>query len=289
MRNARAGGCWLGFLADQLDRPTTPSITPTLCFGVAVDGGSCAFKNPFTRFRSISKKCHCGQVGALKEGAQADAGNAVRDRNTRQASAEPEGLLPDADDIVTNRDACQAVAKNEGKIPYAGNAIRDRDATQDFASTEGTPPYAGNTIRNRDARQVAAAIEGSLTDTGDSFRDLVIGICFACRISMQRSLLLPVIEQNSIDTRVILVPRANLKRRQAGATTEGSNIDAGDAITNRDARQAGAVVESTLADTGDAVRDRDARQVAAAPEGPKPKAVDPDAGDGFTLNDRRYG
>ena len=81
----------------------------------------------------------------------------------------------------------------------------------------------------------------------------------------------------------------NRDSRQAGAVTKGINPDAGDAIRNRDARQSGAVVESTVADTGDAVRDRDARQVPAAPEGPKPKAADPDAGDGFTLNDRRYG
>ena len=33
-------GLWL--LADQLYRSATPSLTPTLCFGFAVDGGGCA-------------------------------------------------------------------------------------------------------------------------------------------------------------------------------------------------------------------------------------------------------
>ena len=68
---------------------------------------------------------------------------------------------------------------------------------------------------------------------------------------MQCSLLF--IEKNSIDTRVIQVPHANLNHRQAGAFKEGVIPDAGDAITNRDARQAGAAVEGILTDAGDGI------------------------------------
>ena len=68
---------------------------------------------------------------------------------------------------------------------------------------------------------------------------------------MQHRLLF--IEQNSIDTRVIQVPRANLNRRQAGALIEGTLPDAGDAVRDRDARQAGAVFEGPLPEAGDRI------------------------------------
>ena len=117
----------------------------------------------------------------------------------------------------------------------AGDAIRDRDARQVGAPTEGVIPDAGNTIRNRDARQAAAPTEGIIPDAGDTVREPVIVTCLASRISMQHRLFF--IEQNSIDTRIIQVPRANLNHRQAGAAIEGGIPDAGDTIRNRDARQ----------------------------------------------------
>ncbi len=66
---------WCGFLADKLYRSTCKSITPTLCFGVAVDGGGCEQKNKRAfRFRSIPKKYHSGQAGSYSyEGRFPDA------------------------------------------------------------------------------------------------------------------------------------------------------------------------------------------------------------------------
>ena len=104
---------WL--LANQLYWPTTPSVIPALGFGFAVDGGGCVIENLFTRFRSIPKrsipkKCHSGQAFALLEGTPPDAGDAIRDRDARQAGAPREGTLPDAGDTVRDGDAGQAIA-----------------------------------------------------------------------------------------------------------------------------------------------------------------------------------
>ena len=74
-------GLWL--LANQLDRPPPPNLPPTLGFGFAVDGGGGFVENPFTRFRSIPKKCDCGQAAAFIEGQIPDAGDTVRYRDTR--------------------------------------------------------------------------------------------------------------------------------------------------------------------------------------------------------------
>jgi hypothetical protein len=87
-----------GFLADQLHWPICKSLTPTLCFGFAVDGGGCELENPFVRIRSIPKKCHCGLAG--KEGPIPDTGDAIRDRDARQAGAFAEGPTPDAGDSL---------------------------------------------------------------------------------------------------------------------------------------------------------------------------------------------
>ena len=126
---------WLsGFLADELYWPVCKSITPALCFGFAVDGGGCDYENLSPRFRSIPKKCHCGQAGAVSEGLTPDAGDAVGDRDARQAGAVIEGAPPDASDAVTNRDARQAAAATEDATPDAGDAITNGDARQAFAA-----------------------------------------------------------------------------------------------------------------------------------------------------------
>ena len=45
--------------------------------------------------------------------------------------------FPDAGDAITNRDARQAGAATEGAIPDAGDAIRNRDTRQAGAVVEG--------------------------------------------------------------------------------------------------------------------------------------------------------
>ena len=58
-------------------------------------------------FRSIPKKRHYGQALAVIEGLLSDAGNTVRDRDTRQAFASLEGPIPDTGDAISNRNALQ--------------------------------------------------------------------------------------------------------------------------------------------------------------------------------------
>ncbi len=191
----------------------------------------------------------------LEKAPPPDAGDAVRNRDARQAAAITEGVIADADDAVTNRDARQAAAATEDAMPDAGDAVTNRDARQAGAAREGSIPDAGDTIRDRDTRQAAAVPKGVIPDAGDAVRDRVIGTCLACRISKQHRLL--CIEQNPIDLRVIHVPRANLNRRQGAAPSEGTFPDAGDVVTNRDARQAGAIKEGATPDAGDAAGGRD--------------------------------
>ncbi len=140
-----------GLLADELHWPTAPRLTPTLRFGFAVDGGGCVFENLSTRFRSISKKPHCGQTVAGFEGQTPDAGDAIMNCDAREVATYREGPNPDAGGAIRNRDASQAAAAKEGVSPDAGDAIRNRDARQAAAVEEGALPDAGNAIRNRDA------------------------------------------------------------------------------------------------------------------------------------------
>ncbi|MDE0571544.1 MAG: hypothetical protein OSB44_12730, partial [Verrucomicrobiales bacterium] len=44
--------------------------------------------------------------------------------------AAPKGIIPDAGNAITNRNARQAGATPEGPLPYAADAIRDCDARQ---------------------------------------------------------------------------------------------------------------------------------------------------------------
>ncbi len=162
-----------GFLADQLHRSASERVTPALRFGFAVDGEGEHFGNPRTHFRSIPKKCHCGQAGAVEEGLIPDAGDAVRDRDARQAGAAPEGPFPDAGDAVRDRDTRQAAAGLEGVIPDAGEqtVFPESDAREAGAVYEGGSLYAGDAIRGRDARQATAASEGTRPNAGNAIRD----------------------------------------------------------------------------------------------------------------------
>ena len=100
-------GLWL--LTNQLYRPSFKSITPTLCFGFAVDGGGGAAKSQaLVIFWSIPKKGHRGEAAALKEGPIPDAGNAIRNRDAHKAPAILEGIPPNAGNAIRNRDARQA-------------------------------------------------------------------------------------------------------------------------------------------------------------------------------------
>ena len=50
-----------------------------------------------------------------------------------------EGIIPDAGNAIRNRDARQAAAVTEGIIPDAGDAIRNRDARQAAAAEKANP------------------------------------------------------------------------------------------------------------------------------------------------------
>ena len=83
-----------GLLADQLNWPSRERITPALRFGFAVDGGGCVTEKS-NHLRSIPKKCHCGQAGAVIEDEVSDVGYAIRNPDATQAGAVLAVLLPD--------------------------------------------------------------------------------------------------------------------------------------------------------------------------------------------------
>ena len=103
---------------------------------------------------------------------------------------------------------------------------------------------------------------------------------FATRTLDERGLAL--VEQDPIHTAIDGVERIHRDRGQAGAVSERTVSDAGDAVGDRDAGQAGAARERTGPDAGDAVGDRDAGQAGAVSE----RTV-PDAGD--AVGDRDAG
>ena len=55
-------------------------------------------------------------------------GDAITNRNVRQAFGEGEGLIPDAVNAIANRDTGKAGAESKGPITYAGDAVRNGDA-----------------------------------------------------------------------------------------------------------------------------------------------------------------
>ncbi len=81
-----------------------------------------------------------------------DAGDAVGDRDARQAATAKEGTLPDAGDVVGDCDARQAMTPAEGSLLDGGDAVRDRDTCQVSASIEGKTPDAGDRIASNGVR-----------------------------------------------------------------------------------------------------------------------------------------
>ena len=63
-------------------------------------------ENIVFHFRRIPKKCYFSQTGACIEAPSPDTGNAVRDRNTRQAGTVTEGSSSDAGNAIRYRDGC---------------------------------------------------------------------------------------------------------------------------------------------------------------------------------------
>ena len=157
MHGCRVGGR-SGLLADELHWPTTPSLTPALRFGSAVDGWR-SFVEWIFSLRGIPKKCDTRQVGAVTEGELPDAGDAIRNRDIFQVGAVSEGYISDADDGIRNRDIFQAGAVSEGPVSDAGDAITNRDFRQTAALPEGAISKAGNTIAKLDSLQVFTAEE----------------------------------------------------------------------------------------------------------------------------------
>ena len=151
-----------GLLVDELNWPIRERIAPTLCFGVAVDGGGCVYENLFSHFRSIAKKYQFRQaVTALKHSVP-DNFNSRRNGNATQASAMEEGIIPDT-----------------------GDTVRDCDVRKVAAPMEGFVPNGGRTVTNRDASQVPAFIERGITDGADAIKDVVIGSFFPFRVGNQ--------------------------------------------------------------------------------------------------------
>ena len=73
-----------------------------------------------------------------------NAGDAIRNSDTRQTAATCEGTFSDDGDAIRNRDARQAGAVGEGNIPDTGDAVWDRDAGQAVTFIEGLIPDAGD-------------------------------------------------------------------------------------------------------------------------------------------------
>ena len=80
-----------------------------------------------------------------------------------------EGSIPDAGNAVRDRDARQALAALEGSIPDAGDAIRDRDTRQAAGETEGPIPDAGDRITFNRLRNYQLAGSGLITIGYDDF------------------------------------------------------------------------------------------------------------------------
>ena len=139
----------LGLLTDELNWSSGERITPSLRFGFAADGGWGFCKNLFSRFRSIPKKCHTGQVAAGTEGPTPDAGDTIRDRDSRQFGTVTEGFPSYTGDAVRYRDTCQAPAVREGPFPDSIYAIRNSDARQVLAVPECRFADAGNAVGDR--------------------------------------------------------------------------------------------------------------------------------------------
>ena len=114
-----------GLLTNQLYRPSRERIAPALRLRLSVDGGGCEYENHATRFRSISKKCHCGQAGAVVEGAVPDAGDAIRNRDARQAATVKEGAMPNSGKLTVFPDPYirQAGAAREGVFSDTGDRL----------------------------------------------------------------------------------------------------------------------------------------------------------------------
>ena len=59
-----------------------------------------------------------------------DAGNAVRDCNTRQIPAEREGMITNFFELIRKGDSLETDAFTEGTLPDASNAIAKPDRLQ---------------------------------------------------------------------------------------------------------------------------------------------------------------
>ena len=191
---------------------------------------------------------YAGQASAMRE-VSSSSGNAVGDRDARQAGAQTEGLIPDTRDAVGNCDAGQFLAAPKGSTRDADNTFRycvtdarlpsrikkqnasffveqdtvhafviqttrpNNDGCQRGATEEGAFPDAGNLVRNRDAGQARATRKGFRPDAGNAI--------------------------------------TNRNSGQACAFRKGTSSDACNALRNCDAGQACAFFKDSLSDTGD--------------------------------------
>ena len=127
------------------------------------------------------------QVGAAKERAFSDAGNAFGDLVAACSAARKTdecGLpLVEQDPIHTAvdgvgcvyRECHQAAAATERSFPNDRYAIGDRDASQGVTVRERLFPNAGDAIADRDACQPAAETERRDPDAGDGFPNDLAG------------------------------------------------------------------------------------------------------------------
>ena len=101
-------------------------------------------------------KCDARQAGAAVEGTLPDAGDAITNRDARQAGAAKKASPPMLVTLSGIVMLVRLVQLSKAPHPDAGDAITNRDARQAGAAVEGLIPDAGDAITNRDARQAGA-------------------------------------------------------------------------------------------------------------------------------------
>ena len=119
---------------------------------------------------------------------------------------------------------------------------------------------AGDAVRDRDAGQAGEALERIVSDAGDAVGNRVAFGCIANRVLDERGLAL--VEQDPNHTAICGINCIHCYRGQAGAVSERTVSDGGDAVADRDVGQVGAVIERRVSDAGDTVWDCDTDKTA---------------------------
>ena len=114
---------------------------------------------------------NCRQGATMREGTRSDMDETAGQSHARQAGALTESVDANAVDAIRDRDACQAGAALEGKIPDVDETAGQSDARQAGALKEGGMPDADDLIGDRDACKVGALVEHAIPDACDAVGD----------------------------------------------------------------------------------------------------------------------